>query len=61
MLKEGRLTLNGWLVISYVVLVFTTPVNPLIAHPYLPILWYVGVGIYGLWLLARITREEAGR
>ena len=61
MLKEGRLTLNGWLMISYVVLVFTTPVNPLIAHPYLPILWYVAVGIYGLWLLARITREEAGR
>lgn len=60
MLKEGRITVNGWLLIIFFILVFTTPVNPFIAHRYVPILWYVGIGIYGLWLLARITREEAG-
>jgi hypothetical protein len=57
----ARLTANGWLSIIYFILMFTTPVNPVIAHPYLPVLWYVAMGIGGLWLLARITREEAGR
>lgn len=61
MLKEGRITVNGWLLIIFFILVFTTPVNPLIAHSYLPILWYIAIGICGLWLLARITREETGR
>lgn len=61
MVREGKLTANGWLLIIYFILMFTTPVNPLIAHPYLPILWYVAMGICGLWLLARITREEAGQ
>ncbi|MGH7310698.1 MAG: hypothetical protein ACREK6_18610 [Candidatus Rokuibacteriota bacterium] len=55
------MTASGWLLIIYGILMFTTPVNPLIAHPYLPILWYVGLGICGLWLLARITREETGQ
>jgi hypothetical protein len=59
--NERRITVNGWLLIAFFVLVFTTPLNPLIAHPYLPILWYIVLGICGLWLLARITREEAGR
>lgn len=60
MATEGKLTANGWLLIIYCILMFTTPINPVIAHPYLPILWYVAMGICGLWLLARITREEAG-
>lgn len=61
MIKDGRLTTNGWNFVVFLGLIFTTPYNPFIAHRYLPILWYAFVGIYGIWLLARVTKEEAGR
>ena len=61
MIKEGNLTVNGWLFVVFLALVLTTPYNPFIAHKYLPILWYIGMGIYGLWLLARVTKEEGAQ
>lgn len=61
MIKNGRITTNGWLFIVFLALVLTTPVNPFIAHQYLPLLWYPFVAVFGLWLLARVSREEVER
>jgi len=61
MIKDGRITTNGWLFVALLAMIFTTPYNPFLIHPYLPIVWYFAVGVYGIWLLARITREEVGR
>jgi hypothetical protein len=62
MIKDGRLTTNGWLFVVFLALVLTTPYNPFIAHRYLPIIWYFAVAIYGFWLLARVMKkEEAGQ
>ncbi|MEK6712543.1 MAG: hypothetical protein AABZ64_18400 [Nitrospinota bacterium] len=61
MIKEGRLTVDGWLFVVFLILVFTTPYNPFILHRYLPLAWYAAIAIYGLWLLARVSREEVGR
>jgi len=61
MIKDGRITTNGWLFVVFLVLVLTTPFNPFILHRYLPLIWYPAVAVFGLWLLARVTREEVGR
>jgi len=61
MIKNGSLTTNGWLFVVFLVLVFTTPFNPFITHRYLPIVWYAAVAVYGLWLMAKVTREEGYR
>lgn len=61
MIKNGKPTVNGWLFIVFLVLVFTTPFNPVVANPYLPIPWYILMWIGGIWLLARVTREEPGQ
>ena len=61
MIKGGSITVNGWLFVVLLFLTFTTPINPFITHRYLPIVWYAAMGVYGLWLLARVTREEGGR
>ena len=60
MIKDGRITTNGWLFVVFLVLVLTTPFNPFIYHRYLPLIWYPLVAVFGLWLLARVTREEVG-
>ena len=58
MIKDGRLTTNGWLFVVLLFLTFTTPINPFIAHRYLPLVWYAGMGVFGLLLLSLFTPEE---
>lgn len=58
MLKDGKPTTNGWLLIVFLILALTTTVNPIINNKYFTILWYPLVALYGLWVLYRVVYGE---
>ena len=58
MIKDGRITTNGWLLIVFLVLTLTTTVNPLINNKYFALWWYPIIALYAIWVLVRIVYEE---
>ncbi|MDA1000371.1 MAG: hypothetical protein O2807_07635 [bacterium] len=58
MINGGKLTVNGWLFVLFLVLVFTTPFNPIINNRYFTLWWYPIVALYGIWVLYRIVYDK---
>ncbi len=54
MIRNWKLTTNGWLFVIFLFLILTTPVNPFINHRYFTIWWYFLVALYGIWVLIRV-------
>lgn len=60
MVENGKLTTNGWLFVAFLVLTLTTTVNPFINIRHFTLPWFVLLSIYGIWVLARLSKEEGG-